>query len=393
VTATTEALRPWAPDGLGGADPAGLSYILVDEIEGRAVGLAVSDWPRVDGAGRLRFGAPPVLLGADRHSLEEFVNKYRETSRRIRSGDVFAAHTRPVEEGEARLEPMLAPEQWIDPPVYDVTADARDAAKASFSAAVTATLGPAEVAELADLIQHPAAPPPPPPPPPPPASRPWWRSPLAQVAAAGVVFVGGLGAGFASSAVTSDSPTTTIRTTIHRTKTIRATIPTIVNHTVTVTVGTTVTGPTEGTTTTPPATGEVVVPDVVGLSEGEARSKIADAKLTPDATVVASDKPKGEVVSQNPPPGRSVEESSAVRIRISAGPTLPEVPDVLGLDEKSAIATLNGAGFNSVSSTTGETSDSSQVDTVIAQSPEGGTPADPSTLVKITIGVNNGGVE
>jgi len=188
LTAITEQMRPWAPDGLEGQDPRGLSYVVVDEIEGGAVGLAVSEWPRVDAEGRLRFGLPPVLLGADRASLQRFLDAHRRTSRPIRIGDVFAARTRPVEEAEARLEPMLQPEEWIEPPVYDITADARDAAKASFYSAVTPTLGPAEVAKLADLIQHPAAPPPPPPPPPLPP-RPWWRSPFAQVAAAGIVFV------------------------------------------------------------------------------------------------------------------------------------------------------------------------------------------------------------
>ena len=90
----------------------------------------------MDAEGRVRFDTPPVLLGADRHSLEQFVDRYRDVSRPLRVGDVFAARTREVEEGEARLEPMLEPEEWIEPPVYDLTPDARDAAKASFSAAV-----------------------------------------------------------------------------------------------------------------------------------------------------------------------------------------------------------------------------------------------------------------
>ena len=164
----------------------------------------------MDAEGRVRFDTPPVLLGADRHSLEQFVDRYRDVSRPLRVGDVFAARTREVEEGEARLEPMLEPEEWIEPPVYDLTPDARDAAKASFSAAVTPTLGPAEMAQIADLIEHPAAPPPPPPPPPSPP-RPWWRSPFAQVAAAGIVFAGGLTAGFVASA--SSGTTVTDHTT------------------------------------------------------------------------------------------------------------------------------------------------------------------------------------
>jgi hypothetical protein len=119
-------------------DTSGLSYIVVDEIEGGMVGLAVSEWPRTDERGRLRFDSSPVLLGAERSALEAFLERYRQPSRPLRIGDVFAARTRPVEsdEAEPRLEPVLDPEQWIEPPVYDITANAREVAKVAFYSAV-----------------------------------------------------------------------------------------------------------------------------------------------------------------------------------------------------------------------------------------------------------------
>jgi hypothetical protein len=122
-------------------DTSGLSYIVVDEIEEGIVGLAVSEWPRKDEKGRLRFESDPVLLGAEREAFERFLDRYREP-RPLRIGDVFAARTRPVAEAEPRLEPVLAPEQWIEPPVHDVTADAREAAKVSFYSAVAPVLEP-----------------------------------------------------------------------------------------------------------------------------------------------------------------------------------------------------------------------------------------------------------
>lgn len=112
-----------------GLDTTGLSYILVDEIEGGLVGLAVSEWPRTDEQGRLRFDSEPMQVAVDRRAFERFLDEHREPSRPLRIGDVFAARTRPAEAG-------LDPERWIEPPVHDVTADAREAAKIAFYAAV-----------------------------------------------------------------------------------------------------------------------------------------------------------------------------------------------------------------------------------------------------------------
>jgi len=107
-----------------GLDTSGLSYILVDEIEGGMVGLAVSEWPRTDEQGRLRFDSEPVQVVVERAAFEHFLDAHREPSRPLRIGDVFAARTHPD------------PERWIEPPVHDVTADAREAAKIAFYAAV-----------------------------------------------------------------------------------------------------------------------------------------------------------------------------------------------------------------------------------------------------------------
>jgi hypothetical protein len=144
----------WRPPALGDADPTGLSYVVVDEIEGAMVGLAVSDWPRTDEKGRLRFDSSPVLVGAERAALEHFLNRHRDEPRALRMGDVFAARARPVEtdEAEPRLEPVLDPDRSFEPPVYDITSDAREAAKLSFYGAVAPALEPEEAARLAPLM-------------------------------------------------------------------------------------------------------------------------------------------------------------------------------------------------------------------------------------------------
>lgn len=120
-----------------------LSYMVVDEIESGLVGLSVSPWPTVDDVGRLRFGAGRSRsVGAWRDELERFLRKNRRpragSSRPVRIGDVFAVVTKePIPVGQ-----LAGPSDWIEPPLYDISPDARDAAKASFYAAVAPTLNP-----------------------------------------------------------------------------------------------------------------------------------------------------------------------------------------------------------------------------------------------------------
>jgi len=117
--------------------------VVIDEIESNFVGLSVSPWPVVDEVGRLRFGGGRSRsVGASRSELERFLSRHRlprrGARRPIRIGDVFAiAVTEPLPDGE-----VADPATWIDPPVYDITVDARDAAKAAFYSAVAPTLDP-----------------------------------------------------------------------------------------------------------------------------------------------------------------------------------------------------------------------------------------------------------
>ena len=120
-----------------------LSYVVIDEIESGLVGLSVSPWPTIDEVGRLRFGAGRSRsVGASRDELERFLRKNRlpraGSSRPLRIGDVFAMVLKePVPVGE-----LAAPADWVEPPLYDISPDARDAAKASFYSAVAPTLDP-----------------------------------------------------------------------------------------------------------------------------------------------------------------------------------------------------------------------------------------------------------
>jgi hypothetical protein len=157
--------RLWQPPALAVDALEDWAYVVIDEIEDGAVGLAVSDWPYVDAHGRIRFPGGAVLLGAYGSALARFLARHRRpqeiAARELRAGDVFAVRPRwdvlervggGVEQ-HRRLEPLLDPSEWIEPPVYDVTADAREAAKTSFYASVTPTLDPERARELAGLSE------------------------------------------------------------------------------------------------------------------------------------------------------------------------------------------------------------------------------------------------
>ena len=162
----TVTARPWRPPSLARVDLEGFSYVVVDDIDGSAAGLAVSAWPRVDSAGRIRFSGGAVMLGADANALQLFLAEHRRprelAERPLRIGDVFAVQplagaleqVRAELDERRRLNPFLDPASWMRPPVYDISADAREAAKASFYAAVTPTLEPESASELEGLLEE-----------------------------------------------------------------------------------------------------------------------------------------------------------------------------------------------------------------------------------------------
>jgi len=122
------------------------SYLTVDEISDGIVTLLVSAWPELDRLGRLRFTdiSPATAIAVDQVALERLLTKARTprklARRPLRESDTFAAETTaPLELDPAKRR---NPAEWIVPPIYDITADARDAAKASFFSAVGRPLTP-----------------------------------------------------------------------------------------------------------------------------------------------------------------------------------------------------------------------------------------------------------
>jgi hypothetical protein len=135
------------------------SYLTIDEIADGIVTVLVSDWPELDQRGRLTFHdtTAAVAIAVNQTRLELLLRRSRVprgiANRALRETDAFAALTI----GPLGLDPAVRrdhPEQWIIPPIYDITADARDAAKASFFSAVGRPLTPQAERRLPAKPRH-----------------------------------------------------------------------------------------------------------------------------------------------------------------------------------------------------------------------------------------------
>jgi hypothetical protein len=147
-------LRPWRPRTLRKVDFAGYSYAVIDEIEGSWAVLAVTDWPGIDQSGRLRFPLEePTEVYADTDALLRFLRAHRLpvalAARELRHGDALAVRVRSKAAlARAAGEQPHEPHDWILPPVYDVTRDARREAKVAFYSAVSEPLALDEAVEV-----------------------------------------------------------------------------------------------------------------------------------------------------------------------------------------------------------------------------------------------------
>jgi hypothetical protein len=133
---------------------------VVDEVFGELAELSLSGWPVIDPLGRLRFvEGTTAHLEVDASRMRTFLRRHRtprkEAGRVLRTGDAFgflvrqraldaflsarrSSSTASVRERRAVLDP--ANWDWLVPPIYDVSPEAREAAKLSYNAALTGPL-------------------------------------------------------------------------------------------------------------------------------------------------------------------------------------------------------------------------------------------------------------
>jgi eukaryotic-like serine/threonine-protein kinase len=131
--------------------------------------------------------------------------------------------------------------------------------------------------------------------------------------------------------------------------------------------------------------GNATVPSVTDLPQKKAEQLIKQQRLKVGriASESSDTVPAGSATRTEPGAGVSVPVGSAVTLFISKGRPLVTVPDVRGLSQSTAEATLKSAGFSVATST--QVSTSTSPGDVINQDPAGATQVTPGSTVSIVI--------
>ena len=151
--------RRWRPDAIGTTSTARLRYVVVDELFADTAELSISSWPVVDPLGRLRFPDEPTAhVEVDARRMQTFLRRNRmprkAVGRVLRAGDTFGVTVRArelaaflkvhesSETQERERTRMLDPKtwEWLEPTIFDITSQAKEAAKLSYYAALTGPL-------------------------------------------------------------------------------------------------------------------------------------------------------------------------------------------------------------------------------------------------------------
>jgi eukaryotic-like serine/threonine-protein kinase len=136
------------------------------------------------------------------------------------------------------------------------------------------------------------------------------------------------------------------------------------------------------------STATSVMPDVVGTSITDATSTITSQGLVVGATkLVQSTQPAGTVVASTPKPGAKVTKGQSVTLSVSLGTSTQPVtiPDVTGMSLSDAENTLQQAGLAYKVDFTATAPDGSSPNTVLSQTPDGGTQGRTGDDVTITV--------
>jgi beta-lactam-binding protein with PASTA domain len=91
---------------------------------------------------------------------------------------------------------------------------------------------------------------------------------------------------------------------------------------------------------------KTTVPNVIGLRQQVAETRIHDADLKALTAQGFSDRPQGVVFKQKPGSGTQLDTGQTVTITISNGPERKAIPDVRGLTQQAAVTKLKDAGFD-----------------------------------------------
>ena len=89
-----------------------------------------------------------------------------------------------------------------------------------------------------------------------------------------------------------------------------------------------------------------MVPSLVGKKLESAQNRAEDFGFTVDIEEYeSSNDPAGTVLTQSPDAGKYAKPGSAITIKVSAGPEVPTIPNLIGLTYEEAVSALENAGF------------------------------------------------
>ncbi|MDL9936643.1 Stk1 family PASTA domain-containing Ser/Thr kinase [Gordonia sp. ABSL1-1] len=132
----------------------------------------------------------------------------------------------------------------------------------------------------------------------------------------------------------------------------------------------------------------VTIPNLVGLTEDQARVQLDQIKLKVSTTAVDSDLPAGQVVRSTPTDGAQAEEGSTVELAISRG-NMFVMPNLRGLTPAQAATELESAGWqrSTLTRTTRNVGLGSPDDgKVIGQQPSAGSKVRKNGSITIVVG-------
>lgn len=135
---------------------------------------------------------------------------------------------------------------------------------------------------------------------------------------------------------------------------------------------------------------QVEVPDVVGKTSENAQSILSEQGFSVIVNQESSDDvDEGKVISQSPDAGTEADRGSSVTISVSTGPDTSnqvQMPDLIGMTEQEARATLNALGLKAGNVRTVVTDDTSNAGLVISQDVDEGETLEKGTAVNFSLG-------
>ena len=131
----------------------------------------------------------------------------------------------------------------------------------------------------------------------------------------------------------------------------------------------------------------VELPDIVGLSEREATTELANLGLRWTVNEeFSTEEALGDVIRTDPEAGTEVLSGDSIVLTVSKGPAPVEVPNLLGLSESAAQAILDDLGLVlNVSLSTQPVADAAQDGLIVNQIPSAGATALPGSIVTVTL--------